>query len=229
MAGGPGQSYVLAVADNEATNSVGGPASGAGAEPLGVLAGGGLGALAPRVYDWQCRMLAEPEAAEWERYVLFRRSRTDPEDGRQAYLVYAAQRCSLETLVRVAGTRWCIESGFEVAQQEVVLDTYEVYSATGRDRHMTLALLAALRATTLPAEVPGPKKVHEQPGGFQAVPRAGVSLSLETVRRLLWHLWLRIVPTTDHILAWLDGKRSHAWTAPCCHYRRRAQASTLQL
>jgi len=56
------------------------------------------------------------------------------------------------------------------------------------------------------------KKAHEQPGGFQAVPRAGVGLSLAAVR---WQLWLRIVPAADHWLAW---KRDHAWTALVCHY-----------
>ena len=44
------------------------------------------------------------------------RSRTHPEDKRQAYLVYAAPRCFVETLVRVAGTRGCIESGFAAAR-----------------------------------------------------------------------------------------------------------------
>ncbi len=64
-----------------------------------------------------------------------------------------------DTVVRGAGTRRCIESGFEAARQEVGLDEYEVRSATGWDRHMTLALwalalLAVLRATTLPAASP---------------------------------------------------------------------------
>ena len=123
----------------------------------------GLGAKGPRLYDWQCRVLAEPEDQPWGRYLLFRRSCPDPADGRQAYLVYAAQRCSLETLVQVAGTRWCIESGFEAAKQETGLDEYEVRSATGWYRHITLALwalalLAVLRATTLPEAAPPVKK-----------------------------------------------------------------------
>ena len=104
-------------------------------------------------------MLAEPKDAEWGWYVLFRRSCTDPNDG-QAYFVYAAQwqACALETLVRVAGTR-----AFEDARQEVGLDEYEVRSATGWYRHITLALwalalLAVLRATTLPDATPPVKK-----------------------------------------------------------------------
>ncbi len=66
--------------------------------------------------------------------------------------MYAASRCSLETLVRVAGTRGCIKSGFEAARQQVGLDAYEVCCAIVWDRHMTMVLLALLCAATLPAE-----------------------------------------------------------------------------
>ncbi len=46
-------------------------------------------------------------------------------------LVYVAQCriCALETLVRVAGTRWCIESRFEDTEQGG--DEYEVHSTAG--------------------------------------------------------------------------------------------------
>jgi len=44
--------------------------------------------------------------------------------------------------VRVAGTRWTIESCFEAAKGEVGLDQYEVRSWTGWHRHVTLAMLA---------------------------------------------------------------------------------------
>ena len=164
-----GQSYVLAVPANEhvwvgfrqvPVGDVQAQLPDADWETLAC----GLGAKGPRRYDWQCRVLAEPEDADWGRYVLFRRACADPDDA-QAYFVYAAQRqaCTLETLVRVAGTRWCIERAFEDAKQETGLDEYEVRSATGWYRHMTLALwalalLAVLRATTLPDAVPPVKK-----------------------------------------------------------------------
>ena len=72
----------------------------------------------------------------------FRRSCTDPDDW-TAYRVHAPRNTDLDTVVRVAGTRWCIESGFEAAKQETGLDEYEVRSATGWYRNMTLALLRA--------------------------------------------------------------------------------------
>jgi SRSO17 transposase len=45
-------------------------------------------------------------------------------------------------LVRVAGTRWAIEDGFQQAKNEVGLDHYEVRRWPGWYRHITLALLA---------------------------------------------------------------------------------------
>ena len=72
-----GQSYVLAVAGNEHVWV------GFRQVPVGDLWAAlpeadwetlacGLGAKGSRVHDWQCRVLAEPEDAEWGRYVLFR-------------------------------------------------------------------------------------------------------------------------------------------------------------
>ena len=159
--------------------------------------------------------------------LLFRRSCTDPDDG-TAYRVHAPRDTGLETVVRVAGARWCIERAFEDAKQEAGLDEYEVRSATGWYRHVTLALwalalLAAIRATTLPdAAPPVKKKPRRQPGGLPTLPRAGIGLSPAAVRRLLWAARLRIVPALDHLLAWLAWKRRHAWVAQGCHYRRRA-------
>ncbi len=95
----------------------------------------------------------------------------------------APRDTDLETVVRVAGARWHVESAFEAARQETGLDEYEVRRAAGWYRHVTLALLAAIRATTLPAAPPLPPKAHAQPGGLQRVPRAGVGLSLAAVRR----------------------------------------------
>jgi SRSO17 transposase len=57
----------------------------------------------------------------------------------------------LEAVVRVAGTRWTIESGFEAAKGEVGLDHYEVRSWTGWYRHMTLAMWALALLTVLRA------------------------------------------------------------------------------
>jgi SRSO17 transposase len=110
----------------------------------------GDGAKGPRWYDWRWLPLAEPIEPEWRRWLLVRRRVSGPTD-LAAYVVYARQDTSLEEAVRVAGTRWAVESCFEAAKSEVGLDHYEVRSWTGWFRHITLAmwalaLLAVLRA-----------------------------------------------------------------------------------
>jgi len=123
----------------------------------------GAGSKGERWYDWQCWVLAEPEAADWGHYLLFRRSLADPDDW-QAYVAFAPQGCDLETLVAVAGSRWCIEHAFEAAKQETGLDDYEVRSAHGWYRHVTLALWAlALLAVVRAADLARPDSQKKSP------------------------------------------------------------------
>ena len=56
--------------------------------------------------------------------------------------MFAPCDTDLETVVRVAGARWHIES----AKQETGLEEYKVRSVAGWYRHVTLAVI---RATTL--------------------------------------------------------------------------------
>jgi SRSO17 transposase len=116
----------------------------------------GDGAKGPRWYDWRWLPLADPMEPAWRRWLLVRRSVTDPTE-LTAYVVFAPQEAVLAEVVRVAGTRWTIESGFEAAKGEVGLDHYEVRSWTGWYRHTTLAmwalaLLAVLRAGAIAVE-----------------------------------------------------------------------------
>jgi SRSO17 transposase len=126
----------------------------------------GDGAKGPRWYDWTWLPLAVPVQPAWRRWLLVRRSLSDPPD-LTAYVVFAPQATALETLVPVAGSRWTIEQCFEEAKGEVGLDHYEVRSWTGWYRHITLAmwayaLLTVLRAVQLPTEG-APKKTLHQP------------------------------------------------------------------
>jgi SRSO17 transposase len=116
----------------------------------------GAGAKGPRWYDWCWLPLAEPMEPAWRRWLLVRRSVTEPTE-LAAYVVYAQQDTPLEAVVRVAGARWTIESCFEAAKSEVGLDHYEVRSWTGWYRHITLALwalalLCVLRAGAIAVE-----------------------------------------------------------------------------
>ena len=116
----------------------------------------GDGAKGPRWYDWRWLPLADPLEPGWRRWLLVRRSLSEPTE-LTAYVVCARQNTTLEQVVRVAGTRWAIESGFEAAKGEVGLDHYEVRSWTGWYRHITLAmwalaLLVVLRAGAIAVE-----------------------------------------------------------------------------
>ena len=59
-----------------------------------------------------------------------------------SYVCFAPVGTPLAALVRVAGTRWAIETCLEEARGDVGLDQYEVRKWDGWYRHITLALLA---------------------------------------------------------------------------------------
>src|SRR5262247_271149 len=126
----------------------------------------GDGAKGPRWYDWCWLPLARPRLSAWRRWLLVRRSLSEPTE-LTAYVVFAPEATTLATMAQVAGRRWTVEQCFEEAQGEVGLDQYEVRSWTGWYRHITLAmwayaLLTGLRATQLPREE-APKKMLSQP------------------------------------------------------------------
>ena len=101
----------------------------------------GEGAKGPRLHDWAYTPYRGGAPAGWEKGLLVRRKLDEP-DELAFYLTLAPEGTDLATLVRVAGTRWTIESCFEAAKGEVGLDEYEVRSWTGWHRHVTLAMLA---------------------------------------------------------------------------------------
>ena len=99
----------------------------------------GNGSKGPRLYDWaHLPFRGAPEG--WNKGLLIRRRLADGD--LTFYFTFAPSGTPLKELVRVAGTRWTIESGFEMAKGEVGLDHYEVRSWTGWHRHITLAMLA---------------------------------------------------------------------------------------
>ena len=117
----------------------------------------GDGAKGSRWYDWRWVSLADPVDPTWRRWLLVRRSLSAPAD-LTAYVVFAPQPTTLEEVVRVAGSRWTVESSFEVAKGEVGLDQYEVRSWTAWYRHITLAmwalaLLTVMRAGTIAVDM----------------------------------------------------------------------------
>ena len=95
----------------------------------------------PRCYDWQRLALSATPAQDPQRWLLVRRSLSDPNE-LTAYIVFAPAPSSLAEQVRVAGMRWTVEESIQTAKGEVGLDNYEVRSWTGWYRHVTLAMWA---------------------------------------------------------------------------------------
>ena len=87
----------------------------------------------------------------FERWVLIRRSRQDPEVVTY-YFVFAPAGTGLAELAGAAGLRWTIEECFQRAKEELGLDHCEARSWHGWHRHMTLCMAAAVFLARLPAQ-----------------------------------------------------------------------------
>lgn len=119
----------------------------------------GDGAKGPRWYDWAVLRTNCPDPETYARWLLIRRSVTDPADA--AYFACGGPPgTTLPELVRVAGTRWAIEDLFELAKGDCGLDEYEVRSWVGWHRHVTLSLfaLAVVAIIRLRAARPSPRE-----------------------------------------------------------------------
>jgi SRSO17 transposase len=159
--------YVLAVKCTELLAAPGPDSPGAVRTSAEQLAAGvpaeqwiacsaGHGAKGRRLYDWTWVELAAPAISGMARWLLVRRSRRDGELA--FYACYGPAATPLVGLVRVAGTRWAVEEGFEQAKGEVGLDHYEVRKWPGWYRHVTLALLAHAFLAVIRAQATSPKR-----------------------------------------------------------------------
>lgn len=121
------------------------------------------GSKGPRVYDWAAGSFGVPiehERGELHRWLLIRRSVTNPDD-RAYYLCAAPPEVAPQALAIAAGQRWAIETCIQTAKQEAGLDEYEVRSWTGWHRHITLSMLALAFLAAVRAEANQPRKKGE--------------------------------------------------------------------
>ena len=209
--------YVLAVTSGQRLGGRRVDAWAAGVPPEGWhRLSAGEGSKGPRLYDWAYLPYRGGAPAGWARGLLVRRKIDEP-DELAFYLTLGPPGTDLATLVRVAGTRWTIESCFEAAKGEVGLDEYEVRSWVGWHRHTTLAMLAhAYLAAVRRAAVGGRGGARPGRGAAAALP-----LTVPEVRRLVWRLaWAR-APDLDAALAWSRWRRRHQQRARRCHWQRR--------
>jgi len=107
--------------------------------------------------------LSAPTQQGWKRFLLVRRSISDPSE-MTGYIVSARAHTTLRELLRVAGTRWTVEESIQTAKGEVGLDHYEVRSFSGWYRHMTLAIWASAFLSVVRAEA-----------GAEVAPKKGCS------------------------------------------------------
>jgi SRSO17 transposase len=133
----------------------------------------GLGSKGPRTYDWWRVEVSAPAQPGWKRWLLFRRSISDPNKV-AAYLACGPADSSLVRLVRVAGMRWTVEESIQTSKGEVGLDHYEVRSWTGWYRHISLAMWAHAWLSVIRAEQgaeQAPKKGLVKPAGPSSLAR----------------------------------------------------------
>jgi SRSO17 transposase len=130
----------------------------------------GHGTKGERLYDWAYCPLADLDTTEyvapvpslWTRGLLIRRSLAD---GELAYFTtWCPRGTPIETLVRVEGTRWRVEEGFETTKNELGLDHNESRSWNGWHRHVSLVMLAYAVMTTVryQANTTTPKKTSSR-------------------------------------------------------------------
>jgi len=129
----------------------------------------GEGSKGIRLYDWARIPLPWIVDAGFERCVLIRRSRQDPE-AYAYYLVFAPAGSELAELAGAAGLRWTIEECFQRAKEELGLDHCEARSWHGWHRHMTLCMAAAAFLASLAAQL-------RRAAGSKANERSPVSLA----------------------------------------------------
>jgi SRSO17 transposase len=180
----------------------------------------GDGAKGPRLYDW-AYLPYGGAAPGWRMGLLIRRSPAKPDD-LAYYLTHAPEGTTLAELVRVAGTRWTIETCFAAAKGEVGLDEYEGRSWTGWHRHITLAMLAhAYLAVLRKAALGG---ADERDLAAELLP-----LTVPEVRRLLWRLVWNRLPKPDAVLRWSEWRRRHQQRARRSHWHTRTRQYEAQL
>lgn len=117
----------------------------------------GAGSKGPRWYDWAITRINCPEPKRFVRWLLIRRSVSDPTE--VAYFACGGPPgTTLSELVGVAGKRWVIEECFELAKGECGLDEYEVRSWVGWHRHITLSQFALAVVAVIRSRVPTPRR-----------------------------------------------------------------------
>jgi SRSO17 transposase len=171
-------------------------------------ASSGTGAKGHRFYDWALITTTDPDVTtEAEHYLLIRRSiRT----GEYAfYRAWSRRPTPLKTLVKVAGSRWKVEEGFQTGKELTALDQHQVRLWISWRRWTVLAMLAHAFLSVMALTEPPPADTGLIP------------FTRNEIRRLLAAAHHPTHPQAlrEHWSAW---RRRHQATARRCHYQRQA-------
>jgi SRSO17 transposase len=195
----------------------------------------GDGAKGPRLYDWAYLPYRGPTAPGWQKGLLIRRTIKKPE-AFTFYLTLAPVTTTRAERVRVAGTRWTIESCFEAAKS---LPRRRPGARSGWTR-MKCARGPAGTATSpwrcwpmlilrFCARPPRRKKAAPDAGIDRALRLHRLPHTVPERRRLLWRLvWAR-PPDREHVLACSVWRRRHQQRARRCHWQRRTHSDEARL
>ncbi len=173
----------------------------------------GKGAKGERDYDWAwVRIVAPADEAAGHHWLLVRRRISDGE--LSYYRCWSATPVTLAALVRVAGTRWCIEECFQAGKGEVGLDQHQVRKWTSWYRHTTLVMLAHALLAVIAAH----ERRHRSDTDDELIP-----LTVNEIRHLFAKLITNTIRKLSYWLHWSQWRRRHQQRALTSHYKRRDQ------
>jgi SRSO17 transposase len=217
-----GVGYVLAVAKNHrvTARAVDGPLRAdrlADALPRQAWnrISAGAGSKGERDYDWAWIAIIPPAGEADGSHSLVVRRRIS--DGELAfYRCWSPQPVPLRVLVRVAGTRWNVETCFQTGKR-IGLDEPQVRRWDSWYRHVTLVMLAHAILTVITA--------RERDQYTADSDQTLIPLTFNEIRRLFARLITNSVHTIKHWLHWSTWRRRHQAKAKTSHYRRRDPAT----
>jgi SRSO17 transposase len=208
--------YVLAVAKSHRVNIGGLHGTTRGdhiAAALGKRAwnrySAGDGVKGRREYDWAWVAVIPPlDEVTGFHWLLIRRRITDGELA--FYRCYSPTTVGLPMVIRVAGTRWAVETCFQNGKGAVGLDQHQVRRWDSWHRYTTLVMLAAAILTAIAATE---RSRATEPGL--------IPMTVNEIRRLFAKLITAVGRSTSFYLAWSRWRRIHQARARRSHYRTR--------
>jgi SRSO17 transposase len=169
------------------------------------------GAKGPRQHDWAWVAITPPDDEQTgHHWLLIRRSLADGELA--FYRCFSPTPVGLPTLVRVAGTRWRIETAFQTSKNATGLDEHQVRRWDSWYRYTTLVMLAHAILTVIAAR----ERARRPPDDHELIP-----LTVNEIRRMFAKLVANTLHTITHWLAWSRWRRLHQARAKTSHYGRR--------